>query len=223
MTFDMQAMKTCASTRSRGSLQGLLRVLPLVAWLACGAAQAQYKVIGPNGKVTYSDREPNAVEGRVTELGARTPVPSAEPDLPFELRQIVSRFPVTLYTTAGACEPCDSGRALLRQRGVPFSERQITSAEDGDALERLSGARDAPTLAIGSQMLRGLASDVWMSYLDAAGYPRESQLPANYQNRPATPLVQRREATATRPAPARADTTPAAPVIAPGAPGAIKF
>ena len=80
-------------------------------------------------------------------------------------------------------------RALLKQRGIPFSERMVVSNEDGEALERITGARDAPTLTIGTQTLRGLSSDAWNSYLDAAGYPRNSVLPANYQYRPATPVV----------------------------------
>jgi glutaredoxin len=127
------------------------------------------------------------------------------------LRPVVARYPVTLYVTTNACEPCNAARQLLRQRGVPFSEKLVTTPEDGDALERLSGGRDAPTLTVGSQTLRGLASDLWSSYLDAAGYPRESRLPSNYQYPAATPLTERREAAAARPAatPARGTADPA--------------
>ena len=127
--------------------------------------------------------------------------PAAEPDLPFELRQIASKYPVTLYTASGACEPCVLARQLLKQRGVPFSERQVVTDDDNDALERISGSRDVPTLMIGSQVMRGLSSEAWISYLDAAGYPRESRLPASYQYRPATPIVERREPAVARSAP----------------------
>ena len=191
------------------------------------ASQAQYKVIGANGKVTYTDRAPTTSEGRVSALGARAPVQPAEPDLPFDLRQVATKYPVTLYTVAGACEPCASARQLLKQRGIPFAERQVVTNEDSDALEKLSGGREAPTLTIGSQTLRGLAAEVWVSYLDAAGYPRESRLPGNYQYRPASPIVDRREPAVTqtggaglplasdRPAAAQAPTT--------GTPGGIRF
>jgi glutaredoxin len=161
--------------------------------LVAGASQAQYKVIGPDGKVTYTDRAPPATEGKVSALGARGPAQAAEQDLPFDLRQVATKYPVTLYTVAGACEPCASARQLLKQRGIPFAERQVVTNEDSDALEKLSGSREAPTLTIGSQTLRGLAAEVWVSYLDAAGYPRESRLPASYQYRPASPIVDRRE------------------------------
>ena len=197
------------------------RLVSLALALSCtAAAHAQFKVTGPDGKVTYTDREPSQPDGKVTSLGAKVPVQAAEPDLPFELRQIVAKYPATLYTISGACEPCTSARQLLRQRGIPFDERQIISAEDSEALEKLSGAREAPTLALGSQILRGLAVDVWHSYLDAAGYPRESRLPSSYQYRAATPLVERREQAAPRATGPAATTAAARPPVPPANTGA---
>ena len=195
----------------------------LVALLAALPAHAQYKVIGPDGKVTYTDRPPASGRDKVTAISSRgTSSGPVDVTLPLELRQPVARYPVTLYTVTGTCTPCEAARQLLRQRGIPYAEKQVQSAEDGEALERLSGARDAPTLAIGTQMMRGLAPEVWRSYLDAAGYPRESRLPASYQYAAATPIVERREASAARPAasaPAPADT----PAPAPTNPAGIKF
>ena len=165
----------------------LLRCAPLL--LVAISSQAQYKVTGPDGKVTYTDRPPISTDSKVTSINARSG--ASEVSLPLDLRRAVSRYPVTLFVAGPGCEPCDAGRALLRQRGIPFSERQVQSTEDKDALERLSGGRDTPTLSIGSQILRGLSPETWASYLDAAGYPRESQLPANYQYPAAAPVVAR--------------------------------
>jgi len=190
-----------------------LRWAPLFALLAAGPALAQYKVVGPDGKVTYTDRAPTSSEGKAVPLaskgGAGTPAPQAP--LPVELRQVAARYPVTLYTITGACELCTTARQFLRQRGIPYAEKQVLSPEDTDALEKLSGGRDIPTLSIGSQTLRGLASEVWTSYLDAAGYPRESRLPANYQYAAATPITER----TARAADAAASAAPAAPAAAP--------
>ena len=189
--------------------------------LAAAASQAQYKDIGPDGKVTYTDRAPTTPEGKVSGIGAKAPAQAAQADLPFELRQVAAKYPVTLYTVAGACEPCASARQLLQQRGIPYAERQVVTDEDSEALEKLSGGREAPTLTIGSQTLRGLAAEVWVSYLDAAGYPRESRLPTSYQYRAATPIVDRRE-----PAPPQAGAAPLpAPPQAPptGTAGGIRF
>jgi glutaredoxin len=198
--------------------------VPLVALLAALPAHAQYKVIGADGKVTYTDRPPAATGGKVTAIGSRG-VASGPVDvaLPLELRQPAARYPVTLYTMTGACGPCDSARQLLRQRGVPYAEKQVQSAEDAEALERLVGSRDVPALAIGTQVMRGLAPEVWGSYLDAAGYPRESRLPASYQYAAAGPVVERREVkppAAEAAAPAAAATPAAA---APANTTGIKF
>jgi len=194
-----------------------LRLLPLAALFASASLYAQYKVVGPDGKVTYTDRPPASSSGKVSELGGRGGVAAENAALPLELRQAVARYPVTLYASVGACDPCDSARQLLRQRGIPYSEKSVQSPEDADALERLSGGRDAPTLSVGAQTLRGLAPEVWNSYLDAAGYPRESRLPPNFAYAPATPLVARAappaaraaEASGERPSPAAAPTPPA--------------
>jgi len=206
----------------RSALPAALLALAASLWSVVTPSQAQYKVVGADGKVTYSDREPSGSEGRVTALGARGAAQAVEPDLPFELRQIASKYPVTLYTASGACEPCTLARQLLKQRGVPFSERLVASDEDNDALERVAGSREVPTLVIGAQVMRGLNTEAWGSYLDAAGYPRESRLPASYQYRPATPIVDRREPAVARTAPA--SVSPQAPAIAaPAGAGGIRF
>ena len=189
---------------------------------------AQYKVIGSDGKVTYTDREPSASEGKVVPLGSRAavaPAAAAEPDLPFELRQATLKYPVTLYVSSSACDPCNAGRQLLKQRGIPFSEKLVVTTEDGEALERLSGAREAPTIAIGTQVLRGYAAETWAANLDAAGYPRESRLPSTYHYKPAAPVVDRREPATARAEPrAEARPAPAAPVAPPApGPGGIRF
>ena len=198
----------------------LLLVMASLAALA-GPAMAQYKVVGQDGSITYTDRPPTASNAKVTALSRRGDSPgAADAALPFELRQVASRFPVTLFTSAD-CPPCDTARQFLQQRGVPYIERRIASEDDAAALERAVGGRTVPSALIGSQALRGLSQTDWTVYLDAAGYPRESKLPRNYQAPAATPLVER--------APARAPAAaPPAPVATPPEPAAdeqpgIKF
>ncbi len=220
-----------ATRRATKELLHPLRLAPLAfalstLLLAALPAQAQYKVIGPDGKVTYTDRVPGAADGKITSINGRAGAAAADAALPLELRQPVSRFPVTLYVTTGSCDPCDTARQMLRGRGIPYTEKLVITAEDSDTLERISGGRDAPTLTIGAQTLRGFSSELWNTYLDGAGYPKESRLPRSYQYAAATPVTDRRDTPVRTPS-ARASAAEApraepVPEPAPGSPS-IKF
>lgn len=187
-----------------------------VLCLAATAALAQYKVVGPDGRVTYTDRAPADASARVTPLGQAGGAETARPNaLPLELQRIVQRYPVTLYTSAD-CTPCDAGRQLLQQRGIPYTERSVgSSSDDGVALERATGARSLPALTIGAQALSGFSPAQWSSYLDAAGFPRESRLPRGWAAPAAAPLVERKPAVAAAAAPAASAPAPAAPLPQP--------
>lgn len=194
----------------------------------CAPALAQYKVVAPDGRVTYTDRPPADASLKVQELGRRAAAPEAPAAsaLPLDLQRLSSRFPVTLFTST-ECAPCDAGREMLRQRGVPYTERQIISNDDIDALERTVGGRTLPALTVGGQALRGFAAGDWASYLDAAGYPRESRLPAGWAPPAPTPLVARAPARVPAPATAGPATPPPAEAETPavvGSPGpSIRF
>lgn len=193
----------------------------LLAALAPLAALAQYKVTAPDGSVTYTDRPSVPPTHKVQPLGrGATLVPEvSNPALPLELRTPVTRFPVTLYT-ARDCPPCDSGRLLLSQRGIPFTEKLVNTEEDAVALERTVGWRTVPTMVIGSQSLRGLAADEWTSYIDLAGYPKESKLPRGWQQAAATPLT----APPANPLPTpQQQPSLAEQPLPPRAPGSIRF
>ena len=191
MTSPRIADTSAASrVRSLRTLQALAIGALAASSLACAA---QYKVVGADGKVTYTDRPPLAAGDRISSLRGLPPsAASGIAALPLDVRQAAQRYPVTLYVTAN-CAPCDSARQFLRQRGIPHTEKSVVTGEDGEALLRLTGGRDAPSVSIGAQVVRGLSTDTWASYLDAAGYPKESKLPASYQFPPATPLTERRE------------------------------
>ena len=198
------------------------RLLAVSALAMCLPAQALFKVVGPDGKVTYTDRAPGPSDGKVTSLGAGGNTVSEPLALPFELRQVVARYPVTLYAFA-ECTPCDSGRALLRQRGIPYVEKLVLTEQDAAALQRETGTRDGPTLMIGQKPLPGFSAETWNAYLDSAGYPRESRLPAGYQYPAATPLTERSEPARAAPVAPRAPAAPPAAETAPTMPSGIRF
>ena len=179
----------------------LLPVLFLAACaaLASGASHAQnlYRSVGPDGRVTYSDRAVNSNAKASSEAAgnAESSAP-ANAQLPYELRQTASRYPVMIYTGKD-CFPCDEARSFLQSRGIPYGERTIETSSDVAALKKLSGQDNLPFATIGNQHLKGFGSDSWTQYLNAAGYPAQSQLPKTYKAAAAKPL--------TTPAPAAAE------------------
>lgn len=171
-------------------LTARLSALPLSLGLllvaASAAAQPVYRNVDKSGKISFSDQAPAA---NAQPAAPRAGSSSASTEgLPYELRQVVQRYPVMLYTS-DECAPCVSARSLLITRGVPFDERLIKTDADTAALQRLSGQTSLPVLSIGSQQLKGFSDAEWSQYLDAASYPKSSQLPAGYRPAPARPLV----------------------------------
>lgn len=214
-----------------------LSALGLLFAMTCAGAQQVYRQVDANGKVTFSDQAASAAVGatparrastggvgdpsRTGEVGGAAVAGSDNAALPFELRQVVSRYPVIIYVSE-ACAPCAAGRSLLMARGVPFAERSVSTAEDIDALQSLSGQKSLPLLGIGAQQLRGFSDVEWSQYLDAAGYSKSLRLPASYRNAPATPLVALRAASAA-PAAAAAPTPAGAPAPTADRATGIKF
>lgn len=196
----------------------LLTAVTAALLFAAPSAHALFKIVGPDGRVTYTDRVPSAGEGRVMPVDGMTGRAS-DPALPFALRQVATRFPVTLYTASNCGEACALGRSLLAKRGVPYTERTAETDEEREAWVRLVGGLEAPVLKVGEQMLRGYAPVAWDETLDVAGYPRQSLLPANYQAPPAMPMIAR------QPPPQRPAPPPTtAPAADPGSnPSGIRF
>lgn len=190
---------------------GALVALAFGTFSSPSQAQPVYRIVGPDGKVTFSDKPPPAASNaKVTAAGADGARGVATASLPFELRKVAGQYPVTLYS-GDNCGPCASARSLLTTRGVPFTEKTVSTNDDAQALQRISGDNSLPFLTIGSQQLKGFSDAEWTQFLDAAGYPKSSVLPASYRQAPATPLV----TVAPTPAPA---TTAAARPGAPAAP-----
>lgn len=200
----------------------------LIGWAALPAgAQSVYRIVGPDGRITFSDQPPAEADARPVGSGSASTGTTANPPLPFVLRQVASRYPVTLYTSP-SCAPCNTGRNLLNRRGVPYVEKTITTPQDAEALIRISGQTSLPFLTIGTQQIKGFSDIEWTQFIDAAGYPPQSALPSNYRRPPATPLVAAEVLDPTTPAPqsnaTQAPAETAIPVTPPSNnPSGIRF
>lgn len=190
-------------------------------------AQTVYRIVGPDGKVTFSDKPPvSAEQGKVTGTGVGAGTTASASSLPYELRQVVSKYPVTLYTSP-QCAPCAAGRSMLTARGIPFAERTISTPEDIAQIKQLMGDSSLPVLTVSGQRLKGFSESEWSQYLDAAGYPKASILPAGFKNAAPSPLVAVQKPAETAPKPAEKPVPdvppPPAPVFTPTNPAGIQF
>ena len=186
----------------------------LLSLLVPAHAQTIFRGVEPDGHTIFADKPPGgSAKVSVLTLGKKS-AETTGAALPYELRQVVSKYPVTLYS-ASNCTPCDLGRTLLRARGIPFTEKTVQTNEDVQALQRISRENSLPFLSIGAQQIKGYSEAEWVQFFNAAGYPQTSALPSSYRNPAATPL-----AALQKPAPtaALADDRPPAALSSPPSP-----
>lgn len=160
------------SSRRAGAALGL-------ALLVCSAmASAQvYKWVDAKGKTHFSDKPPpgNAKPAAM----ASNKVGAATSDMPYALAAAARTFPVTLWTTSG-CGGCDSGRAYLKSRGIPFTEKTVKTARD-EELMKAAGGDGLPLLVVGSSQSSGYLQSQWESIINSARYPSSNMLPPSYR------------------------------------------
>ena len=145
-----------------------------LALLATGAdAQNLYRWVDKSGKVHYSDQPPPKEIKKVDQprLGTSTIETSG---LPYGAQQAARDFPVTLFTSSDCKAECDTARAFLRKRGIPFSESAVATSDDTAAFKKRFGSDNVylPSMTVGSQKQQGFEEGAWNSLLDGAGYPR---------------------------------------------------
>ena len=179
-----------------------LRYLTAVAAVTltglCTGVQAEglYRTVDSNGRVILTDRPP-ANSTNVTEISSstgRTARANNEPQvnlnlLPPAVRTAWNAFPVTLFTTDD-CAGCASGKEYLQTRGIPFIEYTVNTNQDIEEYKSsVSPSTGFPSLRVGSKVITGFNMGEWKSYLDAASYPLENQLPNSYRNPAPQPLT----------------------------------
>ncbi len=195
-----------------------------LALLGSSPAWAIYRVVGPDGTVTFTNIPPAGAT-------LATPVPqpagsvAAPSPLPRRLRILQREAPVVVYTT-GKCTACANGIAMLRAAGIPYQERTISTPRDAQALKAFDPSLRLPLLRVaGVALAPGFDADTWKQALRAAGYPGQSQLPLHYRFAQPQPLAPR--ATPPRrsrpPAAAASQQTPVLPPPNPHAPPGFQF
>jgi glutaredoxin len=135
------------------------------------SAQTTYRWIDKNGQTIFSDQPPPPDAQVIETIGGRAT--GNTPQVPYATRQAAQKFPVTLYTTASCTDACVRARALLNDRGVPFSENLLTSQEEFNEIAKQMGNETfIPGLKVGTQNYPGFEAGSWNNLLDLAGYPK---------------------------------------------------
>lgn len=162
------------------------RIIILLACLVIVLSEAQadklFRWVDKKGRVHYGDVPPADIDD-VEHKNLSSPASENE-DLPYETRRAQENFPVTLFVASGCGTPCEQARSLLKNRGIPFSEKMLTTQQEIEEFYKTSGINSAPTLLVGKNYLSGFLESEWNSELDLAGYPKF----ASYRQRIAPPL-----------------------------------
>ncbi len=146
-----------------------LGLVMLLASTALAAAQL-YRWVDEQGRVEWRDTPPPSGGKQVEQRNVRANTIDTA-GLPYETQRVARNFPVTLWATN--CGPaCDSARAHLARRGIPYTEKDPQA--DLDAYKKLMGGLEIPVLVVGRERLKGYAQAVWDEAFDAAGYPRNA-------------------------------------------------
>lgn len=139
-------------------------------------AQTLYRWTDAEGKVHYTDQPPPKDAKTVQEkkLGGNV-IDTA--DLPYATREAAKKYPVTLWLF-DCGQTCDQARALLRKRGIPATEVDLSAdPANPEKLKALTGGLEVPVLQIGeSTLLKGFNEVRWGAALSNAGYAVPSTL-----------------------------------------------
>lgn len=154
-------------------LRALLVLLAALVAVPAAHAQKLYKWVDKEGRVSYHDRPPPSNEYRVEEkrIGARERA-AVDHDA---MSAAAERSPVVLYS-APRCSSCDTARAYLQKRGIPFTEKNVEGDRRlQDELIQQAGGLAVPTITVGTKVMRGYLESLLEGELDDAGYPRTDE------------------------------------------------
>jgi glutaredoxin len=139
-----------------------LALLPALAW---SSPQTLYKTVGPDGKVSYSDRPP--ADGRIDkklsfESLPSTPLPPPSSAYLEWLKTRPALAPavsdeVVLYAAAW-CGYCRQARTYLRAKGIAYRDVDIETDAGRHAFSVNGGGKGIPFIVRGKAQMRGFSA-----------------------------------------------------------------
>lgn len=158
-----KALTMIPSLIIRGTTMRKATIL-LLLLLGVGQAQADiYKVVGADGKITYTDKEPQASGGKSEKLNIQTY--SGTPAVS-TLGMAVKK--VTILS-AQWCGVCTRAKAYMKSHDIAFEEWDIDKSDFARAKMNELGARGVPVILVGKQKMVGFSESTLETMLKAAG------------------------------------------------------
>lgn len=144
-------------------------LLLLALALAGQATLAQtYKWVDAQGRTHYGDRPPADAGARPVTAAINTY--SGTPVLNAAGKPVATvRENLVIYTTP-TCGYCTAAKAHMGRRGIPYTERDVTTSESYEREFRQKGGRGVPLIVAGSQTLNGYSPESLDQLLRGAGY-----------------------------------------------------
>jgi len=164
----------------------LIAVLVTILAAAPAYAVKLHRVVDERGNVTYQDRPPPEGAGKVEEIILRDSRGGVSGNP--ALAEAAAKSPVTLYIVP-KCSSCDMARTYLKQRGVPFSEIDVSEKNPQAQQEMVKkiGQLSVPTITVGSKVMQGYVETLLAGELDQAGYPTPEASPESAEAQEAAP------------------------------------
>lgn len=120
-----------------------------------------YKVIGADGRVTYTDKEPSPAEKtEKLKLQTYTGTPSVS-----SMKDAVKR--VTILS-AQWCGQCARAKAYMKSRKIDFEEWDIDKSNYARAKMNELGAKGVPVILVGKQKMVGFSEGGFDDLLKSA-------------------------------------------------------
>lgn len=131
-------------------------VLLATALAASNALAEIYKVVGPDGKITYSDREPQAA-AKADRLKIQ---PSSG--------GTSAAAPRVVLFSAQWCGVCREAKSYMASRSISYEEWDVDKSDYAQAKLREFGTRAVPVILVGNQKMIGFSSDRLEAMLKSA-------------------------------------------------------
>ncbi|HAH07859.1 MAG TPA: hypothetical protein DCM05_15270 [Elusimicrobia bacterium] len=132
--------------------------------LAAPAAQAEiYKVVGADGKVSYTDKEPQPNSGKTEKLKVQTY--SGTPAVSAYSGSVKK---VTILS-AQWCGVCTRAKAYMKDHKIAFEEWDIDKSEYARSKMNELGAKGVPVILVGKQKMVGFSAETLEEMIKNAG------------------------------------------------------